>query len=371
MKLRWLEFENLRTGLKIEKISFNDDITLLVGLSGAGKTQILNAIEYSLKLAVNKNIRLEPYRTTIGIEIDGHNYTWEYCIQIDKQQEIIREEEKKYYFALERLTDDDSVLFERTENNISVVGYEKIPTPKKDESLLVQYAEDKSFKGVIAELRKLYPIEIEIDVRRGLDKSDFSLLKSRIDEMITNNKDMDFKVFSHLPIAMKVYIAKKYYPELYYKIFDAVKELFMEIQDIDVVENTSLEMYLIAIKVYDKVLLQHEISNGMLKTIYYIVELFTMSENSLVLIDEFENGLGVNCIELLSEMLITERKDLQFVITSHHPKIINGITKEKWKIIDRDISIIKNTSSADYGIGNSQHDAYFNLLNKWEFEGKM
>lgn len=96
-----------------------------------------------------------------------------------------------------------------------------------------------------------------------------------------------------------------------------------------------------------------------------------MSENSLVLIDEFENGLGLNCIDLLSEMLITERQDLQFLITSHHPKIIDGITKEKWKIIDRNISIITNTESVDYGIGNSQHDAYFNLLNRWEYEGKI
>lgn len=370
VKIKWLEFENLRTGLKIEKISFNDDITLLVGLSGAGKTQILNAVEYSLKLAVNKNIRLEPYHASLGIEIDGHNYTWEYCIQVDKQQELIREE-KEYCFVLERLSDEHRILFERSENNISVIGYEKIPTPKKNESLLVQYAEDDNFKSIIAELRKLYPIEIEIDVRGGLDKASFSVWKSKIRDMMENTKNLNFKVFSHLPIAMKVYIAKKYYPELYYKIFDAVKELFMEIQDIAVVEDTSLEMYLIAITVYDKVLLQHEISSGMLKTIYYIVELFTMSENSLVLIDEFENGLGVNCIDLLSEMLITERKDLQFLITSHHPKIINGITKEKWKIIDRDISIITNTSSIDYGIGNSQHDAYFNLLNRWEYEGKI
>lgn len=370
MKVKWLEFENLRTGLKIKKISFNDDITLLVGLSGAGKTQILNAVEYSLKLAVNKNIRLEPYHTSLGIEIDGHNYTWEYCIQADKQQELIQEK-KEYCFVLERLTDEHQTLFERTENIINVIGYEKVPTPKKNESLLVQYAEDDNFKDIIAEFRKLYPIEIEIDVRRGLDKTDFSMLKTKIKDMIKNTKDMNFKVFSHLPIAMKVFIAKEYYPELYYKIFDAVKELFIEIQDIDVIEDTSLEMYLIAIKVYNKTLLQHEISSGMLKTVYYIVELFTMSENSLVLIDEFENGLGVNCIDLLSEMLITERKDLQFLITSHHPKIINGITKEKWKIIDRDISIITNTSSINYGIGNSQHDAYFNLLSRWEYEGKI
>lgn len=37
VKIKWIEFENIDTGLKIEKIDFYDDITLLVGLSGAGK----------------------------------------------------------------------------------------------------------------------------------------------------------------------------------------------------------------------------------------------------------------------------------------------------------------------------------------------
>ena len=76
VKLKWIEFENLRTGLKIERVVFNDDITLLVGLSGVGKTQILNAIEYSLKLAVNKNLRLEPYNTTLCFQIGEEVYGW-------------------------------------------------------------------------------------------------------------------------------------------------------------------------------------------------------------------------------------------------------------------------------------------------------
>ncbi|KAI4445574.1 hypothetical protein C823_000090 [Eubacterium plexicaudatum ASF492] len=95
--------------------------------------------------------------------------------------------------------------------------------------------------------------------------------------------------------------------------------------------------------------MQHEISNGMLKTIYYIVELITMSENSLVLIDKFENGLGVNCIDVLAEILLSERNDLQFVITSHHPKIINQISNKKWKIIERDIAVVRNMNAEEYG----------------------
>lgn len=85
----------------------------------------------------------------------------------------------------------------------------------------------------------------------------------------------------------------------------------------------------------------------------------------------FENGLGVNCIDLLSEQMLSERRDLQFIITSHHPKIINAIDKDKWKIIDRNGIVVSNSGSTGYGIGNSQHDAYFNLVNRWEFEGKI
>lgn len=71
-----------------------------------------------------------------------------------------------------------------------------------------------------------------------------------------------------------------------------------------------------------------------------------MPADSLVLIDEFENGLGVNCIDLLSDLMLSERNDLQFIITSHHPKIINAVDKDKWRIIDRDTYVVKNSASS-------------------------
>ena len=71
VKIQWIEFENLKTGLKIERVYFNKDVTLLVGLSGVGKTQILNAIEYSLNLALDKDkdkiVQLRPYKVGMGL----------------------------------------------------------------------------------------------------------------------------------------------------------------------------------------------------------------------------------------------------------------------------------------------------------------
>lgn len=372
VKLKWIEFENLRTGLKIERVVFNDDITLLVGLSGVGKTQILNAIEYSLKLAVNKNLRLEPYNTTLCFQIGEEVYVWSYRIQQDHAEDIFESKEIKYFFAYEKLQSiKGDILMQRTPDTIQVTGYDKVPTPKKDESLLVQYSEDAFVKPIISEMLKLYPIEIEMDVRGAIAQESFNMFKAKIKESFKENEKQPFEKFSHLPVPLKIYITKEYYPQMYAQIFSAVKELFMEINSIDIVEDPDREIYMVAIDVYGKRLLQHEISNGMLKTIYYIVELITMSKNSLVLIDEFENGLGVNCIDVLAELLLGERRDLQFVITSHHPKIINQISNKKWKIIERDIATVKNFTAEEYGIMHSQHDAYFNLINRWEFEGKI
>ena len=372
VKLKWIEFENLRTGLKIERVVFNDDITLLVGLSGVGKTQILNAIEYSLKLAVNKNLRLEPYNTTLCFQIGEEVYVWSYRIQQDHAEDIFESKEIKYFFAYEKLQNiKGDILMQRTPDTIQVTGYDKVPTPKKDESLLVQYSEDAFVKPIISEMLKLYPIEIEMDVRGAIAQESFNMFKAKIKESFKENEKQPFEKFSHLPVPLKIYITKEYYPQMYAQIFSAVKELFMEINSIDIVEDPDREIYMVAIDVYGKRLLQHEIYNGMLKTIYYIVELITMSKNSLVLIDEFENGLGVNCIDVLAELLLGERRDLQFVITSHHPKIINQISNKKWKIIERDIATVKNFTAEEYGIMHSQHDAYFNLINRWEFEGKI
>lgn len=370
MKVLWIEFQNIKTGLKIQRVNFNKDVTLLVGLSGVGKTQILNAVEYSLKLALDKDIILRPYRVGMGIQIGNDEYEWFYEIGQMGEGELILEEDDRFGFVFEKLTYNGNLIFERTEEKIVISGYDKVPQPKRDESLILQYSEDENFEALILGIRKLYSVEIELAVRGGIRSESFSLLKSKVSDTLEKERRVDFKTFSHLPAAVKIYIAKNFYYDLYIKIFEAVKELFIEIEDIDVEEDRVREMYLVSVKVYGKKLLQHDISNGMLKTIYYIVELFTMSEDSLVLIDEFENGLGVNCIDLLTDIMLSERNDLQFIITSHHPKIIGAIDMNKWRIIDRDISVVKNYGSESYGIGNSQHDAYFNLINRWEFEGK-
>lgn len=133
VKIQWIEFENIKTDLKIERVNFNKDVTLLVGLSGVGKTQILNAIEYSLNLALDKDkdVQLRPYRVGMGLLIDGDIYEWFYQINKSDESELIINEESKYEFTYEKLIKNGEIVFERTNSDIKVCGYDKVPRPKK------------------------------------------------------------------------------------------------------------------------------------------------------------------------------------------------------------------------------------------------
>lgn len=376
MKLNWIEFENLETGLKCERVNFNKDTTLLVGISGVGKSQILHAIITSLDYATHKirnNTYLYEFTATLNFTIDEQEYEWYYKIEdnCDENLFVIEPYRKHLEFTEECLKCNGDIIIERCRENIKLKYFDDVPTPKKDESLLFQYAEDQHFQHIFQDFEKIYPLDLDLAVRGLVNKDYFIRFTSQVEKVI-ENENGSFNIFSRLPVPVKLYVARKYFHnEIYVPIFDYVKELFPEMEDIDVTEDIRHDAFVISINTFGRKLLQEDISNGMLKTIYYIVELVTMKSEALVLIDEFENGLGVNCLDILSELLINERNDLQFIITSHHPKIIGGIPTSKWKIIDRVESTIINSLASELGIDDSIHNSYFNLIKRWELEGKI
>lgn len=109
------------------------------------------------------------------------------------------------------------------------------------------------------------------------------------------------------------------------------------------------------------------ISSGMLKSLLQVAELYLCEDGAVILIDEFENSLGVNCMDELTEDLVASERDVQFIITSHHPYIINNIPYRNWKIVTRKAGTVVVKNASDYKIGQSKHDAFIQLLQLDEF----
>jgi predicted ATPase len=113
-----------------------------------------------------------------------------------------------------------------------------------------------------------------------------------------------------------------------------------------------------------------DLSSGMYRTLTHLIELWLAPAGSIVLIDEFENSLGVNCMGPLTEFIQSRASELQFIITSHHPYIINKIPKSHWKVVRRKGSVVTVTPASEIKAlqGASAQDDFTRLLNSPEFE---
>jgi len=148
------------------------------------------------------------------------------------------------------------------------------------------------------------------------------------------------------------------------EIFPQVENIKIEpLETDDVLKKISDNVPVIYIKqkAVHKWIREDRMSSGMLRTIIHISEIFLANEGSVILIDEFENSLGINCIDILTDDLIHENKTLQFIATSHHPYIINNIPYEYWKIVTRQGGHISICNASDYHLGKSKQDAFIQL----------
>jgi hypothetical protein len=104
----------------------------------------------------------------------------------------------------------------------------------------------------------------------------------------------------------------------------------------------------------------------MIKSLMFLATIELSAAGSVILIDEFENSLGVNCLDTLTEDLLVNYRDLQFIITSHHPYIINNISPAYWKIVTRKGGVIKVNNAVDFHISKTRQKAFIDLINVLE-----
>ena len=101
----------------------------------------------------------------------------------------------------------------------------------------------------------------------------------------------------------------------------------------------------------------------MYRTLSQIVTLTLADDGDVILIDEFENGLGINCIDNLADMALEPDANIQIIMTSHHPYIINAIPFNDWRIVSRTGSNVSVNTAKDLNLGtHSKHDAFMQLI---------
>ncbi|MBP5501583.1 MAG: ATP-binding protein [Bacteroidales bacterium] len=360
MKITKLSFKNKNTGWYIDDIQFSK-LTLLVGASGVGKTQILRTIMGLQKISEGSS--MNGWSWTIEFEDQDKKYKWdgEYsCMTDNEESDDFLSNSKPVSFIFEHIYVNEQLIVDRKDTIILFKGEE---TPKLDST--------KSIISLLKEEDLIQPIFQawnHLDIMTLDDNSTRTISFGREYEIIRSTaKDINTIRKAQISLIDKLYLLKKNNISLFNQIEDSFKEIFplVEKVDFEIIHVSDITFPLLKIKERNvtKWIKQGYISSGMFRTLLQIIMISMAEDGDVILIDEFENSLGINCIDSVADLVRFPDNDIQFIITSHHPYIINNIDFKNWKIVTRNGSKVSVISPYELHIGtHSKHDAFIQLV---------
>ncbi|MDX2254745.1 MAG: ATP-binding protein [Pseudanabaenaceae cyanobacterium bins.39] len=372
MKIKRLEYCDHAKGWKLEPVEFSN-LNLLVGVSGAGKTKILDAIFNLQRIAKGESLNGIEWSIIFSTK-DNEEYLWTgkfktiensdinfvYEFDSDNQAEILNES----------LVLNQKLLVKREGTQIEFNG-NILPKLSAFESVVEIFKNEKLIKPVWNGFRQINHSDETMVSQKQIYHVPFSLLLSKH----TTEEDI---INSEFRTQVKLALIYRNVPKLFEGIKNKFLQIFPTVEDIKIESfngytikeipdalNEFPFMY-IKEKGVESWIEQGDMSSGMYRTIIHIAELYLSPHGSLIIIDEFENSLGINCIDAVTEDLILNQGDLQFILTSHHPYIINNIPMDYWKIVARKGGMVTVRNAKELNLGKSKHQAYLQLINKLE-----
>ncbi|MCA2660892.1 MAG: AAA family ATPase [Microcystis sp. M049S2] len=385
MKLLKLSYQDLSSGLSIDSCKFFPDLNLLVGISGAGKTSILKAISNLKRIANGASINGVKWDVEL-LTNDNVRYHWLGEFEVKKARSLIKIEEdevnvndgeNKVSIIRETLLKDQEVLIAR---NQEVIEFKHSKTPKLPSYL--------SCIELFNQEEDVFPVRQEFN-KMIFNPLKFNISYSAVDKILENDEYAKYNSLSELQssqlrISDKLLITYKKYPDTFEIIKRKFLDIFPQVEDLKIefleplklgelfFSSTPMILFeeLPRIQIKEKNsnvwIVEPNISSGMIKSLMFLATIKLSPDGSVILIDEFENSLGVNCLDTLTEDLLVNYRDLQFIITSHHPYIINNISPAYWKIVTRKGGVIQVNNAADFHISKTRQKAFIDLINVLE-----
>ena len=398
MKIQKFSFSHYRENWHIDEVSFND-FNLLVGPSGVGKTRILKALETIFGVALGRE-KLDDFEWTIDFSHLDKNYTWFLKSSTPENEDIFEIESKQFEIIEERLIqiENKTEIF-HIASSFSKLNDVKLPKIKKTESAMSLFPEEdliipliQGFESILSSKslnQSIQPENVKLIVQT---LSFFYNYIKNNEELYTRNVEELFKrkiaffspniralVLFYLKFKLKKDDTNDNRHDFFHDGFNDIMEnylnIFPEIKDIKITRETiSKDESLIFCEIQDadseEWIPQERMSSGMFRTLMYIIEIMTAPEGSVILIDEFENSLGINCMSEVTDFILDHADGLQFIITSHHPYIINNIPWQDWQLVSRKGSRIKTKKATEISALNtaSSLDKFTQLINVLNFE---
>ena len=298
-----------------------DHISIFIGLNGAGKTTILQSIDF-LSALVKGNIEewlrqrdwkkqdLTFYGSEkkliefdIDFQVENNDYRWSFKFNRDLLRNTSEKIENSNGKTLLEVKDGQYTLqSKRKKEKISFKYYGSILSQLKDELLEEELIKIKEFFTHIKSAELLSPLLMKKRSRKA--KGDIGLGGEKLSAFL-----------DELPLEKREELNERL-KSLFHKFENfEVKTLRAGWKDLIIQERYTQK----EIKTSSK-----HASDGLLRVMAILAQLF--SEASILLFDEIEDGVNQEIVEELVDILL--QAPVQIIVTTHSPMLLNYIDIE-------------------------------------------
>ncbi|HEC84613.1 MAG: ATP-binding protein [Candidatus Parabeggiatoa sp. nov. 2] len=373
MPITRFKFTDKKENWHLEE-TFFDNLNLLLGISGVGKTKILKALEFVCQVATESKCKLNGEAWEIGFKYAGQEYQWKFESSLvkpnfshfaqPKQSSILFEE------VVKKEGDKSTTLLKRNDSSF-LLNNEEIPALRQNESAINLLSQIETIRPIHQAFKRVIVSEIIQEKHVG---SRMNPQSNHVEPPIGLEQFKENSI--KLPTVAKAYWLQQQYPDEFDKIKQEFTSIFTTVEDIKV--NLTKEaggIYEFSVnlkeKTSEKWISQWQMSAGMFRTFAHLIEITMAPEESVIVIDELENGLGTNCMPGLTDFILNKTSHLQVILTSHHPYLIRHIHEKRWKLVKRkggQVSVINALDipqlQTDEGV-----DKFIRLTSLPEYEG--
>lgn len=353
---------------EIDEIHFAA-FNLLVGASGVGKTRILRAMMALTQQGIGHSSNGLSWDLTLREQ--GYRFRWKGVTDYKEEEPYSSLSVPPVVLEEEVFCDGEQIFSRSYLNGKHQIVYKGNPIPPLTvNSTAIHLIQEKEFQT-------MWGAFLKVNYSSMLFHPNFDKPfepEAQDLQSIEAIRESRFHIFA------KLYYAQQSVPEVFEQIKLRYSEIFPQVEDLQMVyikpptQERSWPMPFVQIRHSGvrRWIPQEEMSAGMKRSLLHLAQIYLCPKDSLIIIDEFENSLGVNCIDEVLKDMQTYRQDLQFIVTSHHPYIINAIDYQDWMLVTRKGGKIATHQASEFNLGKSRHKAFTQLVNLEAYQtGRM
>jgi hypothetical protein len=367
----------------LEPITFST-INLLVGVSGVGKSRILRALSTTASCGAGVAPAPPTARWALRATVDNQRFDWEVetgaAVDAGPNTEtdgplvlVSHSRARRGQFLKERLIDGHGNLVASRDGDEVVFSGKATPKLKPTESLISLLQKEDLITPLHESLSHVF--------MSSIPEFEFTFWpRKQIARWGREIQSIDqLRQAVRVPLLVRFDLLQRLAPDEYEGVVASFSEIFDTVKSVKVGPAAKLlrgssdeeeeedESLTVAVEEegISRPLRLRELSSGMRRTLRHLAEVALAPSGSTILIDEYENSLGVNCLPSVTRHLLNRARDIQLIATSHHPYVINNIDLKHWRVVARRGCSVRVVSAAEIPELQtaSRQEAFVRLMN--------